>query len=369
MDPIMKATKRFLAEMEAIWKRGTERGLRMVAATADRDSVIKALRLAELSAENQRPLFLYESVFVEQDAYFAGLASSVEADYAALRAGVAEEGVKLPPFFSTSATGERAYRPMERALRAVERASTLLGPYFDGLTLALLPARVATTATFRANIQAILCAPLSERVRVAVFDPDGLTLGRILEPRGARYRVDAAELGAFLEQLGQRPSLGPRAVDEEVPKKRSMLRDHLTAAARSTSEGRTEDAIAHYRAARAICRKEARTVEEATVLIALAGAFLVGRTPALAMTAYEDAAAIAVKANAWALAAQARLGAGGAAMGREWYVDAEVSYRGAAEAAAQAEVPELVAEARRMEGVCRALVGSKAGPDSPELAW
>lgn len=366
MDPIMNATRSFLAEMDAHWKRGPGHAVRMVAEPADRGAVIKALRLRELSPENKRPLFLYEAPFLEPATYFAGLAEAVEADYLALRAGVGGEGVILPPFFSMSGAGESRYMPMERALRAVDRASVLLGSDFDGLTLALVPERVEETAIFRASVQAILCAPFGARGQIAIFDPAGLTLGRILEHQRARYQVNPAELGAFLEQLGQRPSCGPGAAPAP---RRSILRDHLTAAARATEEGRRDDALAHYRAARAICRAEERVLEEATVLIALAGVFLAARTPALAMTAYEDAAAIALKAQAWALGAQARLGAGGVALSMEWYMDAEASYRAAAETASKAEVPELVEEARRMEAVCRKLSGGATKADSPELAW
>ena len=366
MDPIMRATRSFLAEMEAHWKRDPGQALRMVADPADRGAVVKALRLAELSPENKRPLFLYEAPFLDQGDYFAGLAEAIEADYLALRAGVAGEGVTLPPFFSISSAGESRYLPMERALRAIDRASVLLGPGFDGLTLALAPERIASTAIYRASASAICCAQLGARGRVAIFDPGGHTLGQVFEPWQASFQIDAAELGAFLEQLGQRPSRGPGAA--EAPRSR-ILRDHLMAAARATEKARPEDAIAHYRAARAFCRAEQRTTEEATVLIALAGVFLAARTPALAMTAYEDAAAIALKAKAWALAAQARIGAGGAAMGMEGYVDAEICYRAAAEAASQAGVPELVQEARRMEAICRDLAGRAPRRDWSELAW
>jgi tetratricopeptide (TPR) repeat protein len=362
----MKATKSFLAAMGAHWARDPGQALRMVAEPADRGAVVKALRLAELSPGNKRPLFLYEAPFLDQGDYFAGLARAIEADYLALRAGVAAEGVILPPFFLTSSAGEARYLPLERALRAVDRASILLGPRFDGLTLALVPERIASTAIYRTSAAAIGGAPFGERGRVAIFDPGGHTLGRVLELRQARFHVNAAELGAFLAQLGQRPSRGPGAVE---PPPSSLLRDHLTAAARATEQARHEDAIAHYRAARAIYRAAQRTLEEATVLIALAGAFLAAETPALAMTAYEDAAALALKANAWALAAQARLGAGGAAMGMEGYVDAAIGYRAAAEAATQAEVPELVQEARRMEAICRDLAARAPRRDPRELAW
>lgn len=362
----MKATRGFLTEMEALWKRGAGPAVRMVAEASNRGAVIKALRLAELSPENGRPLFLYEAPFVEQADYFAGLAEAIETDYAALRAGAAGEGVQLPPFYATSSTGESRYMPMERALRAVGRAAVLLGPKLDGLTLALAPARVDGTALFRASIEATLCAPLGGQTRIAIFDAGGLMLGRILEKRRVRFHVDASELGGFLDQLGQRGSLGPGAVE---PPRRSLLRDHLSAAARATEKGRRDDALAHFRAARAICRAEGRTLEEATVLMALVGVFLAGKTPTLAMTAYEDAAAIAVEATAWALAAQARLGAGGVAMSMEWFMDADASYHAAAEHATRAEMPELVQEVLRMEAVCRKLAGRTPRSAARELFW
>ena len=303
---------------------------------------------------------------MEQSAYFAGLAEGVEADHEALREGVAGEGVTLPPFASANPAGESRCAPLERALRAVERASALLGPRFEGLTLALVPARIDDTATFRAGMEAMLAAPLGERTRIAIFDPGGVTLGRLLAQRRARFQIDAVALGAFLDQLGQRGSVGPGAASAP---RRSLLRDHLSAAARATEEGCRDEALAHLRAARAVCRAEGRTLEEATVLMALAGAFLAGKTPALAMTAHEDAAVIAVEASAWALASQARLGAGGVAMSMQWYRDAETSYRAAAEAAERAGVPELLEEANRMVGVCRQLAERAPREASRELLW
>jgi hypothetical protein len=366
MDPIMKATRSFLAEMETLWKRAPQTALRMVANPDDRGGLVKALRLAELSPENKRPLFLYEAPFAEQGAYFAGLAEGVEADYEALREGVAGEGVTLPRFSSANPAAESRDPPAERALRAVERANALLGPRFGGLTLALVPARIEDPARFRAGMEVILGAPVGEQTRIAIFDRGGITLGRILEQRRARFHIDAAALGAFLDQLGQRGSRGPGSVESP---RRSLLRDHLSAAARATEKGCRDEALAHFRAARAVCRAEGRTLEEATVLMALAGAFLAGKTPALAMTAYEDAAAIAVKASAWALASQARLGAGGVAMSMEWYRDADVSYRAAAEAAERAEVSALLEEANRMVGVCRQLAERAPKEASRELLW
>lgn len=329
MDPVMKATRSFLAEMELMWNRGPEAAVRMVADADDRGAVIKALRLAELSPENTRPLILVEAPFAEQSAYFAGLAEAIEAGRAAPReGGAAENGLAF--------------------------------------TLALVPTRIDDAARYRAGVEAILAAPFGERIRIAIFDPGGLTLGRILERRQARFHVDAAALGAFLDQLGQRGSLGPGAA--EGPR-RSLLRDHLSAAVRATEKGCRDDALAHFRAARAICRVEGRTLEEATVLMALAGVFLAGKTPTPAMTAYEDAAAIAVKANAWALASQASMGAGGVAMSMDWYRDADTSYRRAAEAAQRACVPELLDEANRMVGVCRQLAERAPKTGSPELPW
>ena len=254
MDPIMRAARAFLDEVDERWEEGPGQVLPLVAEASDRGEVVKALRLGELSAENRRPLFLYEAPFAEAGAYFDGLTEAIARDYEAVRAGVAEEGVTLPGFtMSPILLG-----PLGRAALAMERAAALSGVCFDGVTVALLPEQITDGAAWRESVRALEGVSRSLRVRLAVHATPGGPLDGALGDEGARFHVDAGELLGFLAEQDGSASEGP--VTEALPE---------PAAARTAATGR-----------------------KLRALMLEAAAKMAGQEPAAAAAAYEQAAAL-----------------------------------------------------------------------------
>ena len=194
MDPVMRAARVFLADADALWRERPERVLPLIAEASERGEMAKALRLAELAPENRTPLFLYEAPFAEAEPYFDGLTEAIERDYEAVRKGVANEGVELPPF----AMNAIALGPLERAALAMERAAALLGERFDGATFALVPERVENGPAWRDSVRALDPMARSQRVRLAVHAPPGERFDGALAEDGARFHIDQEELTTFL---------------------------------------------------------------------------------------------------------------------------------------------------------------------------
>ena len=58
MDPIMRAARSFLDELEERWAEGSARALPLVADASERGDVAQALRLGERAPENRVPAVL-----------------------------------------------------------------------------------------------------------------------------------------------------------------------------------------------------------------------------------------------------------------------------------------------------------------------
>jgi tetratricopeptide (TPR) repeat protein len=346
MDPVMRAARVFLADAEALWRERPERVLPLVAEASERGEMAKALRLAELAPGNRRPLFLYEAPFAEVEPYFDGLTEAIGRDYEAVRKGVADEGVELPPF----AVNAIALGPLERAALAMERAALLLGERFDGATFALVPEQVEREPAWRESVRALDQMARSPRVRLAVHAPPG--------DEGARFHVDQEELMAFLAGQGsaveEGPAIGPK------------LRALLLAAAASTTAQQHAAAAQRYEEAAALCAAEGRVLEEAMACMGKGGACLAAEVPDLAVESYRRAAGLAEGEEAWAVACQAWLGVGGAYLLEDAHALAAVSYDAAAEAARRAEVPPLLVQALRMRCACLWRLGRD---EDAAVAW
>ena len=380
MDPIMRAAHAFLEETKAGWRQLPGRVLPLVAAPSERGEVVKALRLGELAPENRRPLFLYETPFTEATRYFVGLAEAIRLDYEALRKGVGEEGVSLPPFTMNPI----ALGPLERAALAMERATTLLGDRFEGVTVALVPEQVADAGAWRESVRALDRIGRSPRVRLAVYAPPDGPLDGLLGDVGAPFQVDAAELLDFLKELGHGATEGPATAaglvmpDERAtamaaagdkspsPQTSRTLRGLMLQAAGRMGAGEPIVAAKLFEQARVLCASERLWLEEAMALVGLGGAFVAAQTPELAIESYSKAAGLAEQAEGWALACHAWFGAGGAHLLRENHGPAAVAYREAERAARCAEIAPLRIEALRMAGACLL----RAGDESDAMrAW
>ena len=356
MDPIMRAARAFLEEVEARWEESPARVLPLRAEASERGEVVKALRLGELAPESRWPLFAYESPFVEAGAYFDGLTEAITRDYEALRAGVAEDGVTLPPFtMSPLLLG-----PLERAALAMERAAALSGVRFDGVTVALLPEQIADGAAWRESVDTLGRIGRSPRVRLAVHAPPGGPLDGALGEPGARFHVDPAALWGFLAERDGGRSAGPAtdagaappAGEAEEPGRR--LRRLMLDAAAKMAAGEPAAAAASYEEARALGAAQRLVMEEIAALMGLGGARVAAQAAHLAVESYSRAAGLATGAKAWEIASLAWLGAGGACMVRGTQGPAGRAYRAAATAARRGGIGELEAEARRLAEGCGA---------------
>ena len=341
MDPVTCAARSFLFQAETFWTKHPDRILPVVAPMDDRAEVVDALRLGELAPKNRRPLLLYETPFDATDGYFVGLVDAIACAYEAVRQGVAEEGVEIPAFVPPSPT---AAAPIGRVAMAMERAAWRLGERFDGATLALVPERVTDDRAWRGAVRALERIGWSPRVRVAVHAPPGGVLDGVLQPPGARLAVDLPALLAFMADLGA----GQIAPNETAQRLRTLLRE----AAARTAAGEHAAAAGQYEQAAALCAAAPLPDEEAMVRIALGGAYMAAQVPELAVESYGKGAALAEALEAWPLSCVAWLGAAGmhVALGKDTL--AAAAYEAAANAAGEADLPEVRDEAQRLRGEC-----------------
>jgi hypothetical protein len=361
MDPVMRATQAFLDEADARWKRHPDRILPLVGEESARGDMVKALRLAELAPQNRRPLFVFEAPFLDVNSYFAGLIDSIVHDYDAVRAGVGEEGVALPPLDLGRAGGV-----VERAALAIERAATSLGTVLEGATVALLPTRVHDADGWRESVRALDWVRWSGRVRVAAYAPPGGPLDGIFTDRqGARFSLDLGDLLRMLRELGE-PSRGPAFSGTPEAAAGSALRDVLLEAAALVVTSGIEEATGPYERAASICAREGLGEQEAMMRLALGGLYTATERVELAIESYAKAAGLAEAVEAWSLACQSWFGVGGVHVARENYGAAVLAYQAAEVAASKAELSLLRIEALRLAGTCLLASGSDT---AAALAW
>ncbi len=375
MDPITRASKAFLTEMEAFWRANDRRVLPMIAGASERSDLAKTLKLHELDPKNRRPLFLYEAPFVGTNAYFHGLADMIEEGVNLIIQGAAEEGVTLGPFLAPVTSKDKA---LERAVLCMDRAASVLGAKLDGITVALVPAQIEDAKGLRESVAALRQTRLPAGVRLAVWSPPKGPLEEVLGAEGARFTVDQDALVDYLKQLGASGSEGPKGSpppeltpeaqrDFEAKTGRKLpspdaalaLRALLLDAAQLSARGKHADAAVSYRKARQLCQTKGLVLEEAMILIAIGGACLALGVADLALESYHRAADLARSKEAFQVVCQACLGIGAIHLRRGHHEPAALAYRTAAAAAKQAEASVLVIEALRMEGTCLVLLGSK----------
>ncbi|WP_437841687.1 hypothetical protein [Sorangium sp. So ce1153] len=340
--------------------------------------MLKSLRVWEMERENRRPFFLYEEPFIDKAGYFEGLCKRLGDDYELLRKQAAQDGVELSPFTPQDPQRVAGMPPLERAVVHVERAGALLGERLDGVLLGLLPRQVRDAAAWRQSVAALARAPWSTRVLLSFFDPPGGPLESVLGAEGARFSVNRDELFDYLRQLATNKSAGPAGPPPPVPTEAQReeyerrtgqklmspdegraLRTVLMDAAQHMSRGRHAEAAEAYRSARHICQAHGMLLEEATILVALAGLALAVRAPDQALECYRRAVAIGREKESFQLVAQAWLGTGAVFMMQKEYVRAAQAYEAAGDAARTAGVPTLRIEALRLAGTCHVLRGAR----------
>jgi tetratricopeptide (TPR) repeat protein len=367
MDPITRASKAFLKEAAASWKRGGH-ALFLEADATSRGDLIKTLRLAEWDPGCRRPLFLFEGIFAEAEGYFFALATAMTQDYEELRQGAAEEGVALPELSTFEDRPAPGAEETPAALLVASRAHAIaraLDGKLEGIDIALVPREVRAPEAYVEATLALATRLAGSGARLLSLVPPGGPWPALRDAPKARFHVDPDELLESLKNLGHPASDGAK------------LRDLLLSAAQASREGDHDRAARLFELARARCRLQAALstargdaqaaatgqwlVEEAAVLMAAAGASLSAGRPGEAAGSYKEAFALATVKQAHTLAAQAALGEGAARLVERRYSEAAVAYSGAAGAAERAKNPILHVEALRMEGTATLAAGEKDG--------
>ena len=357
----MKAAHAFRAAFRAFYDpppgapASVQKVLRLVASGGSRVELIKALAWIELAPENRRPFVKFDADFTDEQSYLQALAEHVRADYDAVRAGLAEEGVALPSIPSDA----------QSAAAVLAAASAGVAPPLDGLQLALLPKFVSDAKRLERVVASL--AP-SDRLRIAVLDLEGEPLAAS-HPKAARMAIDQAALFEYLRTLGAKPSKGPptdlaraspreRRDAEEKTGKRLASEDAGNAfralifdASKALSENKPKIAIKKLRAARTLCALDGLALEEATTTVALGSAYFAAGDRPAALRVFGEARALADIHGVVQVAVQALLGMAGALFADRRFEDAHAAYE---EVAARAEeMPEIVTEARRMQAECK----------------
>lgn len=378
MDPITRAHQNFLREAKALFGAGKKAFVRFVCDHENRGDMLKSLRIWEAERENRRPFFLYEEPFRSVDDFFDGLSKQVAEDYARIREGAEKEGVALPAFTLHDPARVATLEPIGRAVVHVERAAALLGERLEGVLLGLLPKQIHDDAAWQQSIEALSKVPWSSRVRLGVLDgPSGPLEGSLGEV-GARFEVDRDELFAYLKQLVSNQSAGPPLASKPAPTEAQRqeyekasgqslvseedgrrLRLLLMEAAEHLGKARYADAAQAYGQARGLCQLYGMRLEEAAIMIALAGISLALGSSEKAVECYKIAADIGREKEHFQLEAQACLGIGGVrTMEKDW-LPAAKAYEMAADAAKRAKVPALRIEALRLRGTCHVMRGAR----------
>jgi len=378
MDPFVQAAKRFVAHSAMLWRVGKVPVLRAVAAAEQRGDLVNALRWEEAQPECRRPLIVVEEPFEETGSYFEAVTRRVLEAYERLRKAASDTGVTLPEVIAATSS-----EPVVQAVKTAEVAAAGLPATLDGLTVVLAPERVQQGPLWAIQASALLKAATAlaktkraaraPGVRWIVHDVSGGWLAAPLG-EGVAFAIDDGALFAWLKKATEQAATKPDAIAApQVPAAEpattsadalpangaAAVQRHVIAAAEALRAREPARAVESFRGAQSICAAEGRSVEEAGILLALAGAQLVASAPGEAVSSYQAAHVLAAKGETWTLACQAKLGEAGAELLKKRHRAAAEVYGEAAALAVKAEVPALRMEALRMAGVCHLLGGDK----------
>ncbi|AUX46165.1 uncharacterized protein SOCE26_076700 [Sorangium cellulosum] len=376
MDPITLAAERFRRQWQAFWSPppGHERrgppALRVRTGPSDRKDWLKALRWMEWQPDNRHPFVVVEAPFTGEKAYVAAIAERLEHDLAALRDGLAQDGLTLPPLASSQGPIDEA----RLRRRLVEAGQTVAG-VLDGLVVVLAPARVDQAPAYRDLIARLVPASNGTTLRLAALDVPGSDLVALL-PEGARFEVDQAALLDALKQMGGdgapapadgRPKLAPHqkdAVERALGRKiasedtGASLRRLLLDGGKAMQDGAFKLAVRKLRAARMLCHLSGLGQEEAAASIALGSAAHAAGDPRAALAAFRQGKSLALAAGHRLLGAHAALGEAGVLLAAKRLAEARDVYAEVARLGEEASA--LVLEAMRMHGECSRLEGHPA---------
>lgn len=366
MDPFCQAAARLRRRCAVFWKLNRAPVLRVVAPAARRQDVAGSLRWEEAQPECLRPLIVVADPFEDAESYFAAVSRRVVEAYHDLSKAARDAGIAM-----IAVTEATSSVPVVGAVTTARRASEALPAGLHGLTVLLLPSRVADEVAWTGQISALArtvsvssagAGDPGGGVRWMVHDAPAGPLESVLG-EGVELPVDEGGVFDFWKAAMMKPeprasASGPNGTRHRARRSRARemaaLRAHLVTAADRLRAREPGKAIVSFRAAQKICAGASLPVEEASILMAVAGMELAAAAPGEAAASYRRSAELASRAGAPGLACQARLGEGGAELLSARPQEAAVAFELAAELAESAGAGPLRVEALRMAAIARA---------------
>jgi hypothetical protein len=410
MESIAQPLRRLVESVQWFAVAREIRLLHVTTTPALRLAVLEHVAAGEHHPDNRSPFFVLESPTDRSDDGWADRAEELRADYAELRATLAQAGeaIQLPEPWAPHPGSS----PLVAFGAELGEALRRLPAPLDGLMLVLAPVWVHDPPRFADGVRALLSVAGLERVRLVVVEGDGATCARLadsLGPQAERVdarideqtaRADMAELlaamaaapaGASGAQLtgaagpAVAPPPRPRAPPPLSPAEREQhavelgvppalldpavpqaIRVKVLTAAQALREGDAPRAVATQREARDLCLG-AGLVREATVMeLVLGGFVLQAGQPAQALEVFQEARRRAEAAGLPALAAQAQLSTGSVLLALKREDEAALAYARAGRMGTKLDSPALAVEAFRLCGQLRAAAG---WPRQAALAW
>jgi hypothetical protein len=394
MDPISRMVqgftdcwKRFRMESRAVL-------FRIDTAARMHHDLARLLRGLEMAPDNRSPYLIVDAPFADRAEFFRAAVARLTADYAVLKGGLAEDGVVLADL-PAPPVGEAA--PEDAYARAVLAAWERLSKApLEGLVVILLPATIGDRSGWPTSVERLVRLLSGTKVRVAAADtPDGLLaglaekLGRaclvgrffvsdttvqdyLLRVAAGGWAAVAGGTGSVAAGAVSRPPVpspgtppaspaggaappGPGAPKVLPPAAATRLRTLMADAAVATAQNKPAGAVASLQEACKLCRTHGHGTEEAVILMAIGNNHLASGKPDLAIRHYEESAAVATRAEAPVVAAQARMANGSALLRGGDYDRAAIAYEQSARDAEACESDLLRIEALRLAGTCHVL--------------
>jgi hypothetical protein len=228
MDPFVQAARRFSARRAMFWKLAKRPVLRAVAPPSQTEDLLQFLRWEEAQPECHRPLVVIKDAFTGAPAYFEIVTRRILEAFATLQAAALEAGVVLPDVLRAISA-----EPLVAAVQTAERVSGALPQALEGLTIALVPARVQELGEWAAQVGGLVKAvtalsttgPNGQRRRVhwMVHEWPGGPLAAVLGS-GVELALDEGALFAWWRDAGRSRLPDAPAVPPEPEHGRAVRR-------------------------------------------------------------------------------------------------------------------------------------------------
>jgi len=401
MDPITKVAQEFMQSWQRFRQSGKARLYRIDTDPSMHRDLWRIFRAIEMSPDNRSPYFIFDTPFSDPNTFFDAAIKKIAADYALIREGLSKDGVQVGELNLVAGTpGE----PEAEFAKAVESVWDQVKSQFEYLLLIFLPQQIEAKAEWPFVVEKLLLLFESSKVRLAVADtPEGL-LTDVCARHPARWLagkffISKTDLQDYLfkvaaggwaaltgkgasaqsqpqaSQASAAPvtttacedtSTNPPAPKVLAPDEAALLRTCMAKAATASADHKVEESLEALREGRVVCRRNGLLTHEAILAMAMANSLLAAQRDTDALEHYDEAIAVATRAETPVVVMQARMGAASVLFRAQNYDRAAESYQQASEDAVAAGSDIMRIEALRMAGTCHNLQGR---PDAAAACW